>query len=29
MAEAGPLLERLAANIASDWLTEDVKEMTS
>jgi glycerate 2-kinase len=29
MAEAGPLLERLAERVASDWLTDDAKEMTS
>jgi glycerate kinase len=28
MTEAGPLLERLAGTVASDWLTDD-KEMTS
>jgi glycerate kinase len=29
MAEAGPLLERLAARVALDWVTDDEKEMTS
>jgi glycerate kinase len=29
MAEAGPLLERLAARVAHDWLTDKAKEMTS
>jgi glycerate 2-kinase len=29
MAEAGPLLERLAAKVARDWVTDDPKEMTS
>jgi glycerate 2-kinase len=29
MTEAGPLLERLAAKVASDWVTNDAKEMTS
>jgi glycerate 2-kinase len=29
MTEAGPLLERLAAKVASDWVTDDTKEMTS
>jgi glycerate 2-kinase len=29
MTEAGPLLERLAAKVASDWVTDDAKEMTS
>jgi glycerate kinase len=29
MAEAGPLLERLAARVARDWLTDKAKEMTS
>jgi glycerate kinase len=28
MAEAGPLLERLAARVARDWVTDDAKEMT-
>jgi glycerate 2-kinase len=29
MAEAGPLLERLAARVAIDWVTDDAKERTS
>jgi glycerate kinase len=29
MAEAGPLLERLAERVAIDWVTDDEKEMTS
>jgi glycerate kinase len=29
MTEAGPLLERLAAKVASDWVTDDDKETTS
>jgi glycerate 2-kinase len=29
MAEAGPLLERLAARVAVDWVTDDAKERTS
>jgi glycerate kinase len=29
MAEAGPLLERLAVRVAHDWLTDKAKEMTS
>jgi hypothetical protein len=29
MTEAGPLLERLADRVASDWVTDDAREMTS
>jgi glycerate kinase len=29
MIEAGPLLERLAARVASDWVSDDAREMTS
>jgi hypothetical protein len=29
MTEAGPLLERLAERVASDWVTDDAREMTS
>jgi glycerate 2-kinase len=29
MADAGPLLERLAATVASDWVTDDQREMRS
>jgi glycerate 2-kinase len=29
MAQAGPLLERLAARVARDWVTDDAKEMSS
>jgi glycerate kinase len=29
MTDAGPLLERLAANVASDWITDDERETRS